>query len=137
VDGAFVVEDASEDPARFEVGATLLVAGEPASVVVSRRIGKGRLAVKLDRPAPRGAALGIPRAELPPPGPGAYYVVDLVGLAVEEDGKVVGVVRDVRSGEANDNLELDSGALVPFVEDAVAEVDLERRRIVLNAGFIG
>jgi ribosomal 30S subunit maturation factor RimM len=137
VDGAFVVEDASEDPARFEVGATLLVAGEPTSVVVSRRIGKGRLAVKLDRPAPRDAALEIPRAELPPPVPGAYYVADLVGLAVEEDGKVVGVVRDVWSGEANDNLELDSGALVPFVEDAVAEVDLERRRIVLNAGFIG
>ncbi len=137
MDGAFVVEDASEDPARFEVGATLLVGGERATVVVSRRIGKGRRAVKLDRAAPRGAELELPREELPPPLPGAYYVADLVGLAVEEDGKVVGVVRDVLTGEANDNLELDSGALVPFVEDAVAHVDLERRRIVLNAGFMG
>jgi len=137
VDGAFVVEDASEDPARFEVGAKLLVAGEPATVVVSRRIGKGRRAVRLDRPASRGAELEIRRDELPPPVPGAYYVADLVGLAVEEDGKVVGVVRDVLGGVANDNLELDSGALVPFVEDAVARVDLEKRTIVLNAGFIG
>ena len=132
-----MVEEASEDPARFEVGAKLLVAGEAATVVLSRRIGKGRRAVKLDRPAPRGAPLEMARDELPPPLPGAYYVADLVGLAVEEEGKLVGVVRDVLTGEANDNLELDSGALVPLVEDAVAEVDLDRRRIVLNAGFIG
>lgn len=131
-----MVEDASDDPERFEVGAQLLVAGEPATVILSRRIGKGRRAVKLDRPAARGAGLEIPRDELPPPAPGAYYVADLVGLEVEEEGNVVGVVRDVLTGEANDNLELDSGALVPFVEDAVAHVDLERRRIVLNAGFI-
>jgi ribosomal 30S subunit maturation factor RimM len=59
-----------------------------------------------------------------------------VGLAVEEGGELLGVVADVLPGEANDNLELDSGLLVPLVEDAVADVDLEARRIVLNAGFI-
>jgi 16S rRNA processing protein RimM len=136
VDGAFVVEGGSEDPGRFEIGAALLVEGEPARVVVSRRIGRGRLAVKLDRPVERGATLAVPREELPPPEPGAFYVADLVGLAVEEGGELLGVVADVLPGEANDNLELDSGLLVPLVEDAVADVDLEARRIVLNAGFI-
>ena len=131
-----MVENGSEDPARFDVGATLLVEGEPATVVVSRRIGRGRRAVKLDRPVARGATLAVPRDDLPPPEPGAYYVVDLVGLGVEQGGELLGVVVDVLPGEANDNLELDSGVLVPLVEDAVADVDLEAQRIVLNAGFI-
>ena len=132
-----MVEEASEDPRRFEVGARLLVGGEPVTVVVSRRIGKGRRAVKLDHPVSRGAELQVSREELPPLEPESYYVSDLVGLVVEEDGRVLGVVEDVIPGEANDNLELDTGVLVPLVEDAVAEVNLERRKILLNAGFIG
>jgi 16S rRNA processing protein RimM len=137
IDGAFVVEGASEDPARFEVGSELLVEGEPAQIVVSRRVGKGRPAIKLDRSVPRGAELWVSRARLPPLAPGAFYVADLVGLVVEEQGgRTLGVVRDVLPGTANDNLELDSGALVPLIEDAVAEIDLHARKIVLNVGFI-
>lgn len=136
VDGAFVVEGGSEDAARFRVGATVLLDGEPATVVVSRRVGGGRRAIRLDRPASRGARLSIARAELPPPEPGAYYVADLVGLRVEDGSRVLGVVADVLPGEANDNLELDTGVLVPLVEDAVADIDLETGRVVLNADFI-
>ena len=136
MDGAFVVEDGSDDPRRFEVGRTLLVDGKPATIVLSRRVGKGRRAIRLDRPVERGAELTVPRAELPPPAPDSYYVADLVGLEVLEGARRLGVVRDVVPGPANDNLELDSGALVPLVEDAVAEVDLEAGRVVLNPGFI-
>jgi len=136
VDGAFVVEDGSDDPRRFEVGRTLLVDGKPATIVLSRRVGKGRRAIRVDRPVERGAELTVPRAELPPPAPDSYYVADLVGLEVLEGARRLGVVRDVVPGPANDNLELDSGALVPLVEDAVAEVDLEAGRVVLNPGFI-
>ena len=42
LEGAFVVEQASEDPERFAVGATLLVGGEPAR---SRRVEARRAAV--------------------------------------------------------------------------------------------
>ena len=136
MDGAFVVEDGSDDPRRFEVGRTLLVDGKPATIVLSRRVGKGRRAIRVDRPVERGAELTVPRAELPPPAPDSYYVADLVGLEVLEGARRLGVVRDVVPGPANDNLELDSGALVPLVEDAVAEVDLEAGRVVLNPGFI-
>ena len=136
MDGAFVVEDGSDDPRRFEVGSALLVDGKPATIVLSRRVGKGRRAIRLDRPVERGAELTVPRAELPPPAPDSYYVADLVGLEVREGARRLGVVRDVVSGPANDNLELDSGALVPLVEDAVAEIDLEAGRVVLNPGFI-
>ena len=131
------MEEGSDDPRRFEVGATLLVGGEPALVVVSRRVGRGRQAIKLDRDVGRGVELAVRREALPPPERGSYYVVDLVGLeVVVEAGTHLGVVRDVVPGPANDALELDTGLLLPLVEDCVREIDLERRRIVLNPGFI-
>ena len=136
IDGAFVVEDASADPGRFEVGATLLVGGEPATVIVSRRVGRGRPAIKLDREVERGAELTVRRADLPLPDEGSYYVADLVGLdVVEEDGTRLGTVVDVLPGVANDVLELDSGLLLPLVEDCVRDVQLDRRRVVVAAGF--
>ena len=137
IDGAFVVEDASDDPSRFEVGATLLVGGEPATVVVSRRVGRGRPAIKLDRAVERGAELAVRRADLPVPDEGSYYVADLVGLdVVEESGTRLGAVVDVLPGVANDVLELDTGLLLPLVEDCVRDVQLDRRRVVVAAGFV-
>ncbi|HXG75966.1 MAG TPA: ribosome maturation factor RimM [Gaiellaceae bacterium] len=134
-DGSFVVEGGSGDLRRFAAGATVLVDGEPATVASARRVGKGRLAVRLDRPARRGAELAVRRADLPPPEEGAYYVADLVGLEVVEEGRRVGVVRDVLPGPANDVLELDTGLLLPLVEACVREVDLEAGRVLLNPGF--
>jgi 16S rRNA processing protein RimM len=137
-DGAFVVDAASEDPRRFQVGASIHVAGEPATVILSRRVGRGRRAIKLDRPAERGAELAVPRRALPEPAPGFHYVADLVGLrVVDRGGTELGRVRDVLPGPANDNLELDSGLLVPLIEDAVAEIDLETGSVVLTPEFSG
>jgi len=136
VDGAFVVEQASEDLGRFDVGAELLVDGEHARVTVSRQVGGRRRAIKLDRAAARGAELAVPRDDLAPLPNDAYYVADLVGLVVlDERGQRVGVVRDVLPGPANDALELDTGLLLPLVEDCIREVDLAGRRVLLNPGF--
>lgn len=138
IDGAFVVEDASEDPRRFEVGAEVCVEGEPAHVTVSRRVGGGRRAIKLDRQVQRGAELAVRRADLAPLPADSYYVADLVGLEVlDERGELVGIVRDVHPGPANDALELDTGLLLPLVEDCIREVDLGRGRVLLNPGFTG
>ena len=135
-DGAFVVEGASTDDSRFAAGARLLVDGEEAAVVLTRRIGGGRRAIKLDRAVVRGAELSVRRSALPALPVDAYYVADLVGLTVlDEDGVPVGVVDDVLPGPANDALELDSGLLLPLVEECVREIDLEGRRILLNPGF--
>jgi len=136
IDGAFVVADGSDDPSRFEVGASLRVNGEPAEVVLSRRVGKGRRAIKLDRSVERGAALTVLRSDLPPTEPDSYYVADIVGLEVLEEGeRMLGVVTDVHPGPANDALELDSGLLLPLVEDCILSVDLSQRRIVVARGF--
>jgi 16S rRNA processing protein RimM len=137
LDGAFVVEEASEDARRFEVGSTLQVDGERAVVVLSRRVGGGRPAIKLDRAVERGGELTVPRAELPPPESGSYYVADLVGLEVIElEGERLGVVTDVLPGVANDVLELDNGLLLPLVEDCVRDIDLVQRRVVVAPGFV-
>lgn len=135
--GAFVVEEASDDPERFAVGALLLVEGEPAEIVESKRAG-GRPVIRLDRTVPRGAQLQVERTALPEPEEGSYYVSDLLGLAVEEeDGGALGRVVEVAPGVANDVLELDSGLALPLVDACVEEVDLDAGRIVVRRGFSG
>jgi 16S rRNA processing protein RimM len=135
LDGSFVVENASEDPERFAPGATLLAADERVRVEAVKRAGN-RLVVRLDRPVPRGTPLEILAAELPEPDEDSYYVFQLVGLeVVEEGGRELGRVREVEPYAANDVLALDSGLLLPLVEDCVREVDLEAGRIVVASGF--
>lgn len=133
--GAFVVEDASDDPERFAVGAEVVVGGEAATVVESKRAG-GRPVIRLDREPPRGAALEIDRGALSPAGPDEYYVFQLVGLDVERtDGARLGRVEKVEPGVANDVLELDSGLLLPLVAACVKEVDLNGGTIIVEPGF--
>jgi 16S rRNA processing protein RimM len=135
LEGAFVIEDASDDPDRYAVGATLLVDGEPATIVESKQAG-GRPVIRLDRDVPRGAELQVDRAELPPPEEGEYYVFQLVGLDVEEEGgRRLGRVVEVTPGPANDVLELDGGLGLPLVDACVQEVDLAAGRILVRRGF--
>jgi len=133
--GAFFVEVASDDPARFAVGAELIAGGEPARVVESKHA-RGRPVIRLDRRVERGTALEIPRAALGPVEEDEFYVSDLVGLDVEEEGgRPLGCVTDVAPGIANDVLELDSGLSLPMVEDCIRRVDLDGKRILVAPGY--
>jgi 16S rRNA processing protein RimM len=135
VDGSFFVEGASDAPERFARGAVLLVDGEPAEITVSKRGAGGRPVIKLERPVLRGATLAVRRDELPAPDEDSYYVFQLVGLRVEEEGgRALGTVTDVGNGPANDTLELDSGLLLPLIESCVLDVDLETGRIIVARG---
>jgi hypothetical protein len=135
LDGAFVVEGGSDDERWFAVGARLHVGDDEVEVVGSKRAG-GRPVVKLDRDVPRGAALEVDRAALPPTAADEYYVFELVGLeVVEEGGRVLGRVASVEPGVANDVLELDTGLALPMVEDCVRDIDLEQGRILVASGF--
>ena len=135
LDGAFVVEEASDDPERFAEGVTLLVDGEPARVVESKRAG-GRPVIRLDREALRGAPIEVERSALPEPGANEFYAFQLVGLEVEEaGGRKLGRVAEVSSGRANDVLELDTGLALPLVDACVQEVDLDAGRILVEPGF--
>jgi 16S rRNA processing protein RimM len=131
-----VVEVASEDPARLAAGAVIYLGGETATVVESKRAG-GRVVIRLDRAAPRGALLEVPAEELPPLGEGEFYAFELVGLTVEEEGgTALGRVVEVAPGVANDVLELDTGISLPLVEDWVRSVDPATGRIVVASGLV-
>jgi 16S rRNA processing protein RimM len=135
LDGSFVVEDASETPEVFAVGAKLIVEGEEV-MVLGLRHARGRPVIRLDRRVARGVSLQVPRDALAETAEGEYYVFQLVGLQVQEEGGgVLGVVTDVAPGVANDVLELDSGLLLPMVEECVLSVDLEARCILVAPGF--
>jgi 16S rRNA processing protein RimM len=137
LDGSFVVEDASETAELFAVGAKLVAEGAEATIVSSKRA-RGRPVIRLDRRVARGTALQVPRDALAPTGEGEYYVFQLVGLRVEEEGgALLGNVTDVAPGVANDVLELDSGLALPMVEDCVLAVDVEAGRILVAPGFSG
>jgi 16S rRNA processing protein RimM len=135
LDGSFVVDDASDDPRWFTAGARVVAGGAEAEVVAAKRAG-GRPVIRLDRTVPRGTPLEVDRDALPATDEDEYYVFQLVGLeVVEEGGRPLGKVTGVDAGVANDVLELDCGLAVPMVEDCVRDIDLAQRRILVARGF--
>jgi len=135
IDGAFFVEQPSDDERWWKTGATFLAGGEPAEVIAHRRA-SGRPVVKLDRSVERGTMLEVERDQLPPTEEDEYYAFQLVGLDVaEENGRALGTVKLVTPGIANDVLELDTGVLLPMVEDCIVRVDLDSKRITVAEGF--
>jgi 16S rRNA processing protein RimM len=135
IDGAFFIEQPSADERWWKVGSTFLAGGAPVEVVAARR-SSGRPVVKLDRAVERGALIEVERDALPPTEADEYYAFELIGLpVVEENGRELGSVRAVTTGIANDVLELDTGVLLPMIEDCIQDVDLAAGRIVVAEGF--
>ena len=135
LEGAFFVEEEATIPSASRRGSTLLVDGQPARIVESKRAG-GRPVIRLDREVARGAAIEVERDQLPEPEEGEYYAFQLVGLEVEEEGgEKLGRVTEIASGPANDVLELDTGLALPLVDACVRKVDLSGGRILVQPGF--
>jgi len=136
LDGAFFVEEPSDDPRWFEIGSRLLAGEIEAEIVVSRRGAGGRAVIRLDRPVARGTRLEVSRDALPATAEGEYYTFELVGLeVVEQGGRVIGRVEAVHPGPANDAIDLGGGLLLPLVEACILSVDLEAGRILVAPGF--
>lgn len=137
IDGAFFVEQPSEDTSWWKTGARFLAGGAPVEVV-AHRTSSGRPVIKVEPPVERGALIEVERVDLPATGEDEYYAFELVGLqVVEETGRPLGTVEAVTPGVANDVLELDSGVLLPMVEDCIRIVDLAGGRIEVAEGFAG
>lgn len=79
-----------------------------------------------------GLEVRIPLAERAPLPGGSYYVTDLIGCEVREEGAAVGVVRDVEFTGGTPLLAVDSAngeVLIPLADEICVNVDLAARRI--------
>lgn len=65
-------------------------------------------------------------------GEGEWLASDLVGCRIPDVGTVTAVL-DVPSCSV---LELDTGALIPFISDAIERVDLDAQEIRVNQDFL-
>jgi 16S rRNA processing protein RimM len=135
IDGAFFVEQPSEDKRWWKTGARFLAGGAQVEVV-AHRTSSGRPVIKVDPPVERGVLIEVERVDLPATAEDEYYAFELVGLeVVEGTGRSLGTVQAVTPGVANDVLELDSGVLLPMVEDCIRAVDVAGGRIDVAEGF--
>lgn len=84
-----------------------------------------------------GTLVAVRESDLSPLGAGEYYHYQLAGLEViDESGEALGEVREVISAAGNDVLVVDGAGrerMIPMVAEAVRNVDLAARRIVVRA----
>jgi 16S rRNA processing protein RimM len=81
-----------------------------------------------------GADVCIPLQERPAPPPGEYFHTDLVGCEVLDvrTGRLLGKVSAWLDAGGPGLLELDSGMMVPFARSICFEIDVSRRRILVD-----
>jgi 16S rRNA processing protein RimM len=141
IKGAVKVRTLTDFPDRFAPGSELQVGGVARRVEWSREQATG-LVMKLagvdDRTAAetlRGRFLEVPDETLRSLPAGRWYHHDLVGLSVAtESGTDLGTLVEVVPRPANDLWVARRGGrehLVPVTRDAVLDVDLAQRRVVV------
>jgi 16S rRNA processing protein RimM len=125
------------------LGGSVRVGGEVREIV--RRAGTPeRPILRLDgiddRPGAesvRGEELLVHRADAPELPAGEYWAEDLEGCAVvTPDGRELGRVQHLRALPSCEVLEVGE-LLVPMVSDAVLEILVAQRRIVVDPAFLG
>ena len=92
----------------------------------------GRTAIE----ALRGEPLWVSRDDAPPLSDDEWWADDLVGLAVVDGAREVGVVERVLSMPSCELLVV-GDLLIPLIDDAVRSVDLEARRVDVDLEFLG
>ena len=97
----------------------------------------GPARVKLDRAIERGTILEVERDALPPDRGGRVLRVPARRAAGGGGERPCARKRQGRGARrvANDVLELDTGVLLPMVEECILKVDLEASCITVAAGF--
>lgn len=127
---------------------TVRVAGADRELVLAGRRGEAPRAIlqfegvdtREDARALTGGALMVAAGRLPgPDDPDTFYVRDILGFEVRAGAMVVGTVRAVQPGPANDALVVsgpDGEVLLPFTRDAVVHVDVAGGVVRLRGGLL-
>jgi 16S rRNA processing protein RimM len=129
----------------LRAGTRVMVGDRPATVAARRGVER-RPIVRFDlastreqAEALRGQLVAIDSAQLPQTEPGEYFHVDLIGCEVVAGDRRLGEVVEVFEYPANDVLDVRDGEqqiLIPFAEDALLEVDVPGRRIVVREDLL-
>jgi 16S rRNA processing protein RimM len=141
LEGAVKVMPLTDFGDRFDAGANLLLEGCQRQVEWSRE-GQPGLVIKLQgidnrtmAELFRGRYLEVPDEEMKALEPGRFYHHQLIGLAVEtSSGLRLGVIEEILERPANDVWISREGSiehLIPATRDAVIEVDLNGKRVVI------
>ena len=143
--GRLLLEPATDFPDRFQAGLNVHIGESLRRYTIEsvtkhgarRIIGLTGIASYEDRKPLIGEVVQIPTSESMPLDEGVYYWYQIIGLtAVLEDGKEVGQVTDISRTGSNDIYVVrapdGSELLIPAIEDAVLEIDLPARRIVVR-----
>lgn len=143
-DGTIRVQPHSDNPARFQVGGNLTVAGQTRAVSDFRNLPDGYALLRLEglesadavRPL-TGQWLVAPDEPAPDLPPGEYYHYQLVGLdVVTDEGEDLGTLQEVLVTGSNDVYVVKSASgdeiLIPAVSQVVKEVDLPARRMLVH-----
>jgi 16S rRNA processing protein RimM len=81
----------------------------------------------------RGLRLYVERNAMPDAGEREWYEADLIGLAaVGRDGKDWGKVVAFHDFGAGSVMEVSGGAMLPFTDEAVPEIDVEGGKVVID-----
>lgn len=143
-DGTIRVQSHSDNPARFQVGSNLTVAGRTLAVSDFRMLPGGYALLRLEglenvdavRPL-TGQWLVAPADAVPDLPPGEYYHYQLVGLAVVTDqGEDLGALQEVLVTGSNDvyvvKSETGDEILLPAVSQVIKQVDLPAGRMLVH-----
>ncbi len=143
-DGTLRVQPYSDNPARFQVGGNLTVAGKSRAISDFRMLPGGYALLRLEGlenvDAVRALAdqwLVAPTDSAPDLPPGEYYHYQLVGLTVVTDeGEDLGTLREVLITGSNDVYVVQSEAgeeiLLPAVLQVIKDVDLSAGRMLVH-----
>ncbi len=142
LNGEVFVLRISDDPARFDIGATLTHEDGRSLVVASSRQHRDRFLVAFEghdsRPAAESlrGALYVDEDQRRELAEGEFWVEDLRGATVHlPSGDKIGVIDDVIVGAAQDLLSVSTERgprLIPNVTAIVIDVDIETRRVTID-----
>jgi 16S rRNA processing protein RimM len=149
VEGKLRVEVITDFPQRLTPHSQFYVDRQPVTVA-SASWHKGKALITLDgidsleqAEKLQGKTLEIHHSQLEILPEGQYYHFQLIGLEVwTTEGKLLGKVVRILSARSNDNYVVSGEkgeTLIPAIEDVVKSVDLESRRITIEAieGLLG
>ena len=144
LDGVIRIRPHSDNPARFQAGSELTIAGQIHTVASCRNLPGGDALLRLEGLNDPHTARRLsdewilaPVDSAPELPPGEYYHYQLVGLTViTNQGENLGTVREVLETGSNDVYVVVSATgaeiLLPAIEQVVQEIDLASRTMLVQ-----